>query len=127
MNNQSQFFYSHSSIDIQKKTLFEKETRLQYLKFLILIMQIIYLFNIQWAISSSSVNQPQIIRNICFICEGILVFITITIYLIWVTRNELFSESINPVEQSSNRIKNEENKSSDVYQNRHDVQKPSAQ
>jgi hypothetical protein len=88
MNNQWQFFYSHSTIDTPKKTVLDK-SGLQRLQFLILLMQIIYFFSIQWIISNLHPNQTQIIKNISVICNGILILLTFTIYLIYMMKHEL--------------------------------------
>jgi hypothetical protein len=90
MNNQSLFFHSYSSTNVQKKTLYDKEISFQKLTLLILLMQMMYLINVLWAILNLRTNQKQIVKNVSVIFDGILIFFTIIIYLIWVMRHELF-------------------------------------
>jgi hypothetical protein len=84
--NQTQFFHSHSSTDIRKNMFSEKDLSYDNLKFLIILLQIMYLFNIQWITSSVHPNQGQVIKELTILCGGMLIFVTVTIYLVWVQR-----------------------------------------
>ena len=93
LSNQSYFFYPHITTDVRKNPLSEDDPSFKNLKFLILIMQIIHLFNMQWIISSLGPNQTHLIKDMYVICGGMLIFVTITIKFIWIMRNETSLDS----------------------------------
>lgn len=86
---QSQFFLSHYSLDIQKNRLPEtKNKNIQHLKILILLLLNISLVNIQWLVTNLNPKQTRYTTELYVLCGGTLIFITLTIYLIWIMKHE---------------------------------------
>lgn len=78
--------------------LSENDPSFQNLKFLILIMQIIYLFNLQWVVASLGPNQTQFIKELTVLCGGMLTFVTVTIKFVWTRKDEADLNDIEWVE-----------------------------
>lgn len=85
--NPLHFFPLRSTVDIQKNGLSESDPLFQHMRFLILMLQISYFFNIKWLVLDICPRQTQLIKTIYLLCGGMLIFLTVTIYLNWVTNN----------------------------------------
>jgi len=70
--------------------LTEKDPSFKNIKFLIIIMQILYLFNILTLLSHADHNQPYVIKTLTILCGGMLIFITVTLMLIWINNPDCF-------------------------------------
>ncbi len=84
--NQLQFFQLRSHLDIQKNGLSKLDPNFQQMKFLILMLQISYFLNIQLLVLRISPGQTQLIKTIYLLCGGMLIFLTLTIYFIWISK-----------------------------------------
>jgi hypothetical protein len=93
MAYQSRFFYPYVSTEVHKNMLSESDPSFERLKFLILIMQILYLFNIQWVAASLGSHQSELIKELYVICGGMMIFVTITIKFLWVMKNKTSLEN----------------------------------
>ena len=91
--NQLPFFQFRSNIDIQKNSLAVTDPHFQHMKFLILMLQISYFFNIQQLTLHVYAGQTQVIKNIYLLCGGMLIFLTVTIYLVWTTDHNFYFEN----------------------------------
>lgn len=91
--NQLQFFHFRSSVDIQKNGLSQTNARFQQMKFLILMLQISYFFDIQLLMQHINPGQTQLIQTIYLLCDGMLIFLTLTIYLSWVSHYNFHFEN----------------------------------
>ncbi|MBV8802312.1 MAG: hypothetical protein JO131_04990 [Gammaproteobacteria bacterium] len=81
--HQLHFFHLRSNLDIQKNKLSEHDPSFQHMKFLILMLQISYFFDIQLFLLRIHPGQTRVVRTVFLLCGGMLIFLTLTIYLFW--------------------------------------------
>jgi hypothetical protein len=98
--SQLPFFHCRTSIEIEKNALCKKDPHYQRMTFLILMLQITLFFNIYLFVLNIVPGQTQLIKTIYLLCNGMLIFLTMTIHLMWMSQHE-YSISCEPVNQET--------------------------